>query len=127
MKKIGDYQITNNKVYAVVGVDWERKFERCNAGTSIATTVSYRVETPIIKEVDKEFVEKLLEENKYWLDKLIEKRKDCNCNIEYEANDIGQMKASYAVKKFTELLNQKVWGTVTLPNDSTDHAIELDL
>jgi hypothetical protein len=104
MQKIGDYQITDNKVYAVVDVDWERRFERCNAGTSIASTVSYRVETPIIKEVDKEFVERLLKENQEWLTKLIEKRKDCNCNIEYGANDIGYLKASYAVEKFTELL-----------------------
>ena len=106
MKKVGDYYIEDNKVYAVIDLDWERRFERCNAGTSIATTVSYRVETPVIKEVDKEFVEKLLKENQEWLAKLIEKRKDCNCNIEYEANDIGYLKASYAVKKFTELLNQ---------------------
>lgn len=106
MKKVGDYYIEDNKVYAVIDLDWERRFERCNAGTSIATTVSYRVETPVIKEVDKEFVEKLLKENQEWLAKLIEKRKDCNCNIKYEANDIGYSKASYAVKKFTELLNQ---------------------
>ena len=106
MKKVGDYYIEDNKVYAVIDLDWERRFERCNAGTSIATTVSYRVETPVIKEVDKEFVEKLLKENQEWLAKLIEKRKDCNCNIKYEANDIGYSKASYAVKKFTELLTQ---------------------
>ena len=104
MKHVGDYYIEDNKIYAVTRVEWERRFERCNSRLSIASTVSYRVETPIVEEVTKETVEILLKDNKEWLQQLVEGRKSCNCNIEYEANDSGQWKASYAINKFEELL-----------------------
>jgi hypothetical protein len=104
MKHVGDYYIKDNKIYAVTKIEWERRFERCNSRLSIATTVSYRVETPIIEEVTKKTIETLLKDNENWLQHLVDKRKDCACNIEYEANDSGQWKAHYAINKFTELL-----------------------